>query len=317
MSPAATLAGMREVTAFAPATIANVGPGFDVLGLALAAPGDRVTARFAGGPGVRLAGVRGDGGRLPTDPERNTAGIAAARVLRHVDPRAGVELELHKGLPLGSGLGSSAASAAAAARAVDALLGAGLDARTLIEACLEAETAVSGRHADNVAAAILGGFVIVRSVDPLEVLRVPFPRGILAAVVTPRFELPTRRAREILPACVPLADAVRNAANLAALVAAAHAGDTALLGRALEDRLATPARAPLVPGCAAVLEAARRAGAIGAGISGAGPSLFALCEGESTARAAGEAMRQAFREAGGLEAEVRIAEAGAEGARCL
>lgn len=288
----------HEIRAFAPATVANFGPGFDVLGVALREPGDRVLIRRREGSGIELVSITGDGGRLPRDAASNTAGIAAAAVLKRAGVETRLEIEVEKGLPLGSGLGSSAASAAASAWAVNRLLGDPLGEVPLVEACLDAESAVSGRHADNVAAAILGGVVLVRSVDPLHVVRLPVPAGLALAVVTPEFELETRRARTVLPKEIALGSAVLNQANLAGLVAALHSGDLDLMSRCFEDRLATPFRAPLIPGAVAVMRAARHAGALGSGISGSGPTIFALCEGERAAARAAESMMDAFREAG-------------------
>ena len=283
-----------EARAFAPATLSNLGTGFDVLGLSLCQPGDTVTARLVPGTGVRVVRIEGDGGRLPTDATRNTAGIAASATLARAGIAAGVELELVKGLPIGSGLGSSAASAVAAAFAVNLALGSPLRRADLIEPCLAAEEAVSGRHADNVAPALLGGLVLVRSLDPLDVVRLPLPEGLSFALVTPAMELLTRTARAVLPAQVPLAAMTRNSAALASIVSACHSGDLALLARAIPDEVVTPARAPLIPGCAQVLEAALDAGALAASISGAGPTLFALCRSPRTAEAAVQAMVGAF-----------------------
>jgi homoserine kinase len=305
---------MNEIRAFAPATVANIGPGFDVLGLALDEPGDCVQARRVDGDGVAIVSVSGDDGRLPRDAASNTAGIAATAVLKWAGIEAGIELEVDKGMPLGSGLGSSAASAAAAAWAVNCLLGKPLGDLELIEACLEAETAVSGRHADNVAAAILGGVVIVRSVDPLDVIPIPVPPGLIVVVVTPTFELPTRKAREALPETVPLATAVANQADLAAFVAAMHSGDLDLLARTLEDRLATPFRSAMIPGAQNVMDAARTAGALGSGLSGSGPTIFALCDGDRVAAQATAAMAEAFRHAG-LDCKAVVSPVNCVGAR--
>lgn len=306
---------MESVTAFAPATVANLGPGFDVLGLALSAPGDTVTATRRGAPGVRIVGVEGDGGQLPREAERNTAGIAAIATLARAGVRdVGIELHVHKGLPIGSGLGSSASSAAAAACAVNLLVGSPLRKSELVEPCIEAEAAVSGRHADNVAPALLGGLILVRSVDPLDIVRLPLPEGLAIAVVTPAFELATKKARAVLPADVPLADLVRNTANIGALVSACHSGDLGLLGRCVTDRVVAPARAALVPGAPEVIAAALDSGALGSSISGAGPSVFALCRSQRSARDAGAVMVTAF-EAAGLDATAVISDVDCPGAR--
>ncbi len=303
-----------EIRAFAPATVANLGPGFDVLGMAIAGAGDFVTARRAGPPGIRLTAVRGDGGVLPRETASNTASIAAAGVLERSGLDLGIELELDKGLPVGSGLGSSAASAAAAALAVNLVLGSPLRRADLIGPCVEAEATVAGRHADNVAPALLGGIVLIRSLDPLDVVRLPVPAGLRVAVVTPEFELSTREAREALPATVPLAGLVETAANLAGLVTALHGGDLGLLSRSLHDPVVTHARVGRIPGAAAALDAARDVGALGASISGSGPSVFALCRSERSAREAAGAMERAFADAG-LGSSTILSPADAPGAR--
>lgn len=301
--------------AFGPATVANLAAGFDVLGLAVEGLGDVVEAVRVPESGVRIAAITGDDGRLPLDAPSNTAGVAAAEVLRAAGAGFGIELTIHKGLPLGSGLGSSAASAVAAAVATHALLPEPLPVETLVLACVEAEAVVSGRHADNVAPALLGGLVLVRSVEPLDLVRLPVPEALHLVVVTPEMSLPTREARAVLPSAVPLSTLVSATANLGALVAACHQGDLALLGRALVDPVAGPAREPLIPGSSLALAAAREAGALGAGISGAGPTLFALCTGERTA-SVGAAMIAAFAHAG-LASRSFVAPAGGRGAHVL
>lgn len=305
------------VSVFAPATVANLGPGFDVLGLALAQPGDQVTAWLEHGePGVFIDSIEGDGGALPLDPAQNTASVAAAATLRQAGAQARVRLKLKKGMPLGSGLGSSAASAAAAALATNLLLGSPLRKRALIGPCVEAEAAVSGRHADNVAPALLGGLILVRSVDPLDVVRLPVPEGLTLALVTPDFELPTRQARAALPQEVALGAMVKNMANVAALVSACYSGDMALLGRCVQDDIVTPARAALIPGAQAVMDGALDAGALGSSISGAGPSVFALCRSPRSAREVSQVMVRAFSQAG-LRASAILSAADCPGARRL
>ena len=306
---------LAEVTAFAPATVANLGPGFDVLGLALTGPGDTVTARRVAGGGVRLVSVDGDGGRLPRDGS-NTATIAAEGTLRRAGIDAGVELSLVKGLPLGSGLGSSAASAAAAACAVNVLVGSPLRKVDLVAACVDAEAVVSGKHADNAAAAVLGGLILVRSVEPLDLIRLPVPDGLTIVVATPKLELSTRAARAVLPESIPLRALVANAANIAAFVAACHSGDLGLLARSAHDAVVTPARARLIPGCEQVFSAALDAGALGVSFSGAGPSVFAWCRSERSGAEVGAAMVAAFALVG-LPAEPLVCPADGPGARRL
>lgn len=306
----------RAVTAFAPATVANLGPGFDLLGVAVTGPGDRVSARWSERAGVHLEQIEGDGGLLPRDPERNTAAIAAREVLALTgETGRGVALRLVKGLPLGSGLGSSSASAAAAAWAVNLLLGRPLEREALLPAGLEAEAAVSGRHADNIAPALLGGIRLVRGVAPLEILALPVPADLWFALVTPDFELSTRRARRVVPRTVPMADHVANSGALAAMVAALCSGSAARLGAAMQDRIVEPARAPLIPGCDAVRDAARAAGAAGVVISGAGPTICAVTTSEASARAVAAVMQDAFRAAAALESRSRVAQVDGQGAR--
>jgi len=305
---------MSEVSVLAPGTVANLGPGFDVLGLAIRGPGDTVSARLVPEPGIRIESITGDDGRLPTAAEKNTAGIAAAETLRKAGVEAGVALRVTKGMPINSGLGSSAASAAAAAYAVNLLIGSPLRKQELIGPCIEAEAAVSGRHADNVAPALLGGLILVRSVDPLEIIRLPVPESLMLVVVTPEFELSTRTAREALPLSVPLSAMVHNSASLAALISACYSGDLALLGRCMTDRVVTPARAPLIPGGAETIAAAIDEGALGSSISGSGPSIFALCHAQLAAEQVAVAMQATFEQAG-LKSSVTISPADCPGAR--
>ena len=306
----------RRVTAFAPATVANVGSGFDVLGFAVQRPGDTVEARRREGRGVSLLEVTGDGGRLPRDGS-NTAVVAARSLLEKLGDPFGVDLILHKGMPLASGLGSSAASAAAALGAVNRLAGDPLAAQELLPCALAAERVASGAgHADNAAPALMGGFVLIRSVAPLDLVRLPVPDGLAVALLSPDVEIPTEAARRMLRKQVPLADAVSQWGNLAALVASLYAGDLALMGRSLDDVIAEPVRAVLIPGFAAVKEAALADGAIGCSISGAGPAVFALAASVGRAKAVAEAMRQAFADAG-LTATAYVSEISRAGPRIV
>jgi homoserine kinase len=302
------------VRVFAPGTVANLGPAFDVLGLAIDGTGDTVVARLSDTPGIQIAAITGDNGALSRDAKKNTAGIAAQATLDRAGASGvGISIELHKGMPIGSGLGSSAASAAAAAFAVNLLLGSPLRRTELILPCVEGEAAVSGRHADNVAPALMGGVVLVRSVDPLDVVRLPAPQATLV-VVTPAFELSTRVAREALPKQISIAQMVAVSANVAMLVAACYSGDLSLLSRCIDDPVVTPARIGLIPGGADVIAAAKRAGALGASISGAGPSIFALCHSTTRAQIVADAMVAAFEKAG-LASKALISSTDCPGAR--
>jgi len=311
---------MTSATAFAPATVSNVACGFDVLGFALDSPGDEVTARFLSGAqdGVIIEAIEGDGGRLPRDAARNTAGIAALALLTKLGERRGVGLIIRKGLPLSSGLGGSAASAAAAVVAVDALVGGRSAAETLIACALEGERLGAGSaHADNIAPAICGGFVLVRRPNPPDVLKLPVPAGLMTVVVHPDLEIETARARTLLGDMVPLADAVKQWANMGALIDGLHRGDFALIARALEDSIAEPRRASLIPGLAIIKRAASDAGALGCSLSGSGPSLFALCEGAAAAARVAAAMTAAVRAQIGGEPRTYVSAIAPEGARVL
>jgi homoserine kinase len=304
-----------RATAFAPGSIGNVGPGLDILGLAVAGAGDEVTAERTGAGGIAVR----DAGHpdLPTDPGRNTAALAAREVLRRAGAAGiGLALVVRKGLPLSGGQGGSAASAVAGAVAVNHLLGGPLDPDGLFAACLEAEAAVAGRHADNVAPSLLGGIVLIRATDPPDLVRLPVPTDLRVALVHPDQRLRTRESRAVLPREVPLATALHQAAQVAAMVAALAAEDYALLGRALDDRIAEPARAPLLPGFAEAKRAALAAGALGASISGSGPTAFALARGDLAARAAGAAMQAAYA-AAGVKAQLRVADMDRAGARVI
>jgi homoserine kinase len=307
----------RSVTAFAPATVSNVACGFDVLGFPLEAPGDEVTARF-GPAGVRIDSITGDQGRLPRDAMANTAGVAAQALLAALGERRGISLSIAKGLPLSSGLGGSAASAAAAVVAVDALLDAHAPLDTLIACAIEGEgLGARTAHPDNIAPALCGGLVLVRHPSPPDIIRLPVPPGLMAVVVHPDLEIETARARALLGTMVPLADATRQWANLGALVHGLHRADFALISRALEDSIAEPRRAPLVPGLAQIKQAAVGAGALGCSLSGSGPSLFALCRGDDVARRVASAMTDAVRAHIGGEPQTYLSSIASQGARVV
>jgi homoserine kinase len=306
------------IAAFAPATVSNVACGFDVLGFALDEPGDLVMAIPAEAPGVAIIDVVGDGGRLPREPHRNTAGAAVAALLAHLQTTRGVALTIHKGLPLESGIGSSGASAVAAVVAANELLGRPVGTDVLLACAMAGEQAGCGAaHPDNVAPALLGGFVLARSIDPPDVVRLPVPEGLACALLHPRFPVHTGMARALLGDTVPLKTAVRQWANLGALVAALYTSDRALLARALEDHVAEPKRAGLVPGFYAVKAAALAAGALGCSLSGSGPSMFALAPSLDLAGAAGEAMQRSFAAHNDAGSDLYVSLVGRSGARVV
>lgn len=288
-----------RVRVFAPATASNLGPGFDVLGLALERPGDLVDAERRDRPGIEIVEVTG-ADSLSTDPGENVVGIAARAALERLDRAAGVRLRLHKQMPLGSGLGSSAASSVAGAVAVNALFGDVLTPDDLVACALRGEAAASGTaHADNVAPCVLGGIVLIRASNPLDLIRLPVPRALRIVLVHPHAEVLTAEARRLVAEKrFTIGQAVANLGNVAALVAALHQGDLAMLGRSISDALVEPIRAPLVPAFAEVKAAALDAGALGCSISGSGPSVLAFADSDAAADSVAAAMEDAFATAG-------------------
>lgn len=284
--------------AFAPATIANLGPGFDLIGLALEHPGDTVS--IALNPdlsGITVKSIVGDGGRLPLDPLKNTAAVAVSEILKMSSQSlgSGIEISIEKGLPLGSGLGSSGASAVAAAVAMNSLLEEKLSPNQLLDACRSAEAVACGSpHGDNVAPALLGGIVLLPQGSEVEPISLPVPSGLYFALAHPDVEVRTEQARAVLPAEVPLAKAVFNAGQLGHLISSLYANDLEGLGKAMEDGIVTPLRSSLIPGFFEVCRDALGAGALGVGISGSGPTVFAMTRGESTANDVAKAMQEAF-----------------------
>lgn len=313
--PAGVTSPASSITVFAPASVGNIGPGFDVLGMALAGLGDTVSARPIAKRRVVISEIRGDGGALPTDARKNTAGIAAARVLKALGAACGVELSLEKRIP-GNGLGSSAASAVAGGFAVNALFGSPLSKADLLLPCAEAEASVSGGYfLDNTAASLFGG---VNVTNPLTRTAIPLgglPRALIV-VATPQFALLTARSRRALPKRVPLAAMVANLSRACAIVAAVAKGDANLFGRSVVDLVVEPRRAPLIPGFLAVKRAALNAGALGCSISGAGSSVFAVTDDKAIADTIGEAMRRAFARTR-LESVITITTIDPHGARIL
>lgn len=285
-----------EATAFAPAGVGNVGVGFDILGHTIVGPGDRVTVRRVAEPGVRIVAVRGCATPLPTIAEHNTAGAALIALRNTLALPFGFDIEIDKGIPYGSGMGGSAASAVAALVAANALLDRPLSRQALYPFALDGEAVASGgRHGDNVGAMLLGGLVLATG---NRLVSIPVPPALCCALVHPHAVLETRAARAALEGDYDLSTFVEQSAHLAQLLAGCFAGDFDLIRSGLDDVLIEPRRVALIPGFPAVKHAALDAGALGASISGAGPSVFAWCDGERIAEAAARAMREAFAAAG-------------------
>ncbi len=304
-----------RAAALAPGGVGNIGPGLDVLGMAVTGPGDRVVAERTSQPGVTMA----DAGHpeLSRDATMNAAGIAAIAVLgRAGAANVGVRLTLEKWLPLSGGQGGSAASAVAGAVAVNRLLGNPLDAVALFECALAAESKLSGRHGDNLASALFGGVILVRSLDPTDIISLPVPPELRVVLAHPAQRLNTADARRVLPSFLERNAALSQMANVAAMVAAFASGDIALLGRALDDQIAEPARAVLLPGFAEAKAAALRAGALAGSISGAGPTSFYITADDAVAESIAAAVRDAYHSSG-IACETRVARIATRGALTL
>ncbi len=274
------------VKVFAPATVANVVCGFDVLGFAVNEPGDEVIMRVTDKPGIVISKITGDNGRLPLDPKKNTVSVSVDHYLRHIGRTdIGLDIELHKKMPIGSGLGSSSASTVAGLFAAKTLLGDETDAVELLPFARKGEEMACGHgHADNVAPALLGGFVLIRSYDPLDIVKLPHPKDLHCAIVFPDVDVPTREARQIIRNKIQMKDAVTQWGNIAGLVSGLFKNDIDLIGRSMKDVLVEPVRSLLIPDFYKMRELAMDLGAVSFGISGSGPSVFAFTRDDETAR---------------------------------
>jgi homoserine kinase len=278
---------MKEsIQVFAPATVANVICGFDVLGFAVNEPGDEVIMRLTDKPGIAISKITGDDGRLPLDPLKNTVSVSVQHYLQSIGRTdIGLDIELHKKMPIGSGLGSSSASTVAGLFAAKTLLGDESDAVKLLPFAMKGEEMACGHgHADNVAPALLGGFVLIRSYEPLDIVKLPHPKELYCAIVFPDVNVPTREARQLLRDKIYMKDAVTQWGNIAGLVSGLFMNDIDLVGRSMKDILVEPVRAMLIPDFYKMREIAMKMGAVSFGISGSGPSVFAFTRDEETAK---------------------------------
>lgn len=307
----------KSVTAFAPASVANVGCGFDVMGYAVDGIGDKVTITYNPDADTTKVILKGKYGHLtPETRHKNTAGVAVNAYLQALGmTNMPVEIELEKNMPLGSGMGSSASSSAAAVFAINELLGCPLSTLQLIPFAMEGERIACGTaHADNVAPALLGGFTLIRSYNPLDIVPVNCPEDLFSAIIHPDIELNTADARRVLKSEVSFQNAISQSANTAGFMVALIRGDYDLLKRSMSDLLAEPYRTQLIPGFDAVKNAAMDAGAVGCGISGSGPSVFALCQGQHKARQVADAISAEFHKIG-LHNEAFVSKVNAPGTR--
>jgi homoserine kinase len=303
---------MLTVKVFAPASVANLVCGFDVLGMSLADPADEMTMSLSSKPGITI--VHEDAYGLPEEPEKNVAGAALLALMKEIDPSIGFSMRVNKLIKPGSGLGSSAASSAGAVAGANALLDNKFSTEDLVRFAMSGEKLASGvKHADNIAPCLYGGITLIRSIHPLDIVRLSFPE-LYVTVVHPQIEVKTSDARQILRKEVLLKDAIRQWGNIAGLVAGFMQKDYALIGRSLEDVIIEPVRSILIPGFSEVKQKCIDAGALGGGISGSGPSVFMLSVEERTARNLAEVMQQVY-SCLGIDFKIYVTKIDTEGVR--
>ena len=306
---------MNEIKIFCPATIANLNCGFDVLGLCLEGIGDEMIIRQSTEKGIRITKITG--ADLPLETEKNVAGVAALAIVNAANPNCGFEIEIHKKIKAGSGIGSSSASAAGAVFGINELLGRPFTRHELVDFAMKGEALASGcEHADNVAPCVLGGFTLVRGYNPLDVIKIQSPSELYAVVLHPQIELKTSDSRAVLPNAVPLKDAITQSGNLGGFIAGLYTSDYTLISRSLQDVIIEPHRQKLIPGFENAKNAALDAGALGAGISGAGPSIFALCRGQEKAEKVAYAMSSSYLDIG-IAFDMHVSKINDEGVKIM
>jgi homoserine kinase len=306
---------MNEIKLFCPATIANVSCGFDVLGLCLESVGDTMTITKTTIKGVRIIEIIG--ADLPLETDKNVAGVAAVALLNALQPDFGFDISIIKNIKAGSGIGSSAASAAGAVYGINKLLGSPFSTKELVSFAMQGEKLASGTaHADNVAPALLGGFTLIRSYEPLDIVTIPPPANLYVTVIHPQIELKTKDARSVLKENISLKKATIQCGNLGGLISGLYTSDYELIGRSLHDELVEPVRSILIPKFDELKAAAIAAGALGGGISGSGPSVFALSKGEATARKVAAAMASIMNETG-IPFEVHVSPINSQGIKII
>lgn len=304
---------MKKVRVFAPASIANMGCGFDVIGLALDEVGDILEITQSEGDGLTI--TNNSGVPLPEDPEKNVITPVIRAFLEKIGQKAQIDVTICEKIYPGSGIGSSAASSAAAAFGMNELYGCPLSEEEVVLCAMEGENLASGGyHADNAAPAVMGGIVLIRGYEPLDIIHLPVPGNFYCAVAHPHLMVSTKAAREILPKAVPMHDAVRQWGNVGGLVAGLYSGNISLVGRSMQDHVAEPYRKQFIPGFDELKEKALAAGALAFNISGSGPSVFALCDHKSKAEAAEKLLKEHF-EAHGVKAEVYVVKVSNKGAK--
>jgi len=304
---------MEEIKVFCPATIANVSCGFDVLGLALDAVGDEMIVRKTSEKGITITKILGQ--KLPLETNLNVSGVAGLALLEKSDYQGGFEIEIDKKIKPGSGIGSSAASSAGAVWAMNELLGKPFSNLELVQFAMQGEKLASDvAHADNVAPAIYGGFTLVRSYKPLDIVSIPTPSELFATVIHPQIEIKTSDSRKILKTNITLEKGIQQWGNVGGLIAGLFKNDYDLIGRSLEDHIVEPIRSILIPSFDDIKSNAMEVGALGCGISGSGPSIFALSKGENTAQAVAESMKETYRDIG-IPFDIHVSKVNTEGVK--
>ena len=307
---------MNQLKVFAPATVANVACGFDVLGLALDYPGDEVLVTKTDKNDIVITACH-NAENLPLEADKNVAGVALKALLDKLGSDQGFEIELTKGVKPGSGIGSSAASSAAAVVAVNELLGTPFTKKELVKFAMEGERCATGvAHADNVAPSICGGFTLVRSYEPLDIVKIDSPKELWATVIHPQLEVKTRDARRVLKGGIDLSKAITQWGNVGGLVAGLYSEDYDLIGRSLVDVVIEPIRSILIPGYEKVKKATIEAGALGCSISGSGPSIFGLSKGREVANKVKAAMAEVYTQYG-VDFEIHVSQINSEGAKVI
>lgn len=306
---------MNEIKIFSPATVANVSCGFDVLGFCIDTIGDEMVIRKTKEKGVKITKIVG--ADLPFETEKNVASVSALALYNHAKPDCGFEIEIYKNIKPGSGIGSSSASAAGSVFAINELLGKPYNQTEITNFAMKGEAIASGcEHADNIAPALFGGFTLVKSTTPLKVLQLPTPKDLFVTIIHPQIEVKTSESRAILPKDIPLQNAITQWSNVGSLVHALHTEDYNLLSESLEDVVVEPYRSQLIPHFNSVKTEVIKAGALGAGISGSGPSIFALSKGKDTAEAVAEAMKNVYSKTE-IEFNVYVSKINTQGMRVL
>jgi homoserine kinase len=304
----------KQIKIFAPASVSNVGPGFDMMGFALHEPGDEIKVKLNNRKEIRITKITGDDNRLPYDICKNTTTVAVTSLLKKYELNVGLDVEIHKKMGIGSGLGSSAASAVGGVFAVNKLLDLDLSNYELLEHALAGEFIASGSiHADNVAPALFGGFVLIRTYKPtIDVIQLDFPKNLYCTIVFPDIEIKTCDARRILSKRVGLKTAIAQAGHASGLVTGLLTSNPDLIGRSIVDHIAEPKRAKLIPCYNEVRQAALSNGALNCNITGSGPSMFAFSTSKRTADEIGEAMKEAAASKG-LKSKVYVSKINKKG----